>query len=113
MPNGHRLIDVSNAEHRRAYHPIRRKVLWEARGRTGVIRLVAIREDCQRQGHGRHLSRLNDAYTRDLGLRVLYLSAAPRAIGYDAKKDWHPHEWNPQELAGIAEGHLQVRKILA
>jgi GNAT superfamily N-acetyltransferase len=151
MPDAYRLIDVASGDHWRAYHAIRRTVLWEAHGHagydenhpddrmphhyplllafngkligttriddrrdgTGIIRLVAISEDHQRYGHGRHLSRLCDAYARRLEVGVLYVNAASEATSYYEKMGWHPHVWDLKELTGIVHGHVQMRKILS
>jgi GNAT superfamily N-acetyltransferase len=51
----------------------------------GVVRLVAIATDAQRQGHGRILSELVDDYALRLGLNTLLVNADPDAVGYYEK----------------------------
>src|SRR5215470_11135193 len=113
------LIKVTTENDWRAYHALRRRVLWEARGRsdydendadeylacshplllkfderpigttridncgdgTGVVRLVAIAIDMQRQGHGRVLSASVEAYARCLSIHTLFVNAAADAVG--------------------------------
>src|SRR6267154_2626172 len=57
----------------------------------GVVRLVAIAADAQRQGHGRILSELVDDYARRLGLNTLLVNADPDAVGYYEKMGWESH----------------------
>lgn len=151
MQTLYRLIKVSSSDHWQAYHHIRRKVLWENRGKrdyddkhpdehlpdhhplllllnngpigttrldnlgngVGVVRLVAIVETLQRNGHGRQLSSLVENYARDLGIHTLYVNAAPEALGFYKKMGWQLYEWDKEELVGIAEDCVQMRKILS
>jgi N-acetylglutamate synthase-like GNAT family acetyltransferase len=148
--NSYELIKVTDPSHWRAYHDIRRKVLWENRGKQGyddkhvdetlpnhhplllllnnnpigttrlddlkngygIVRLVAICRDIQRNGHGRHLSFLVEEFARNLGIKTLYVNAAPEALGFYKKTGWELYEWDAEELKGIAEDCWQMRKIL-
>lgn len=103
-----------------AFHAIRRKVLFENRGKresyienhpddsklgnhplimlyknvvVGVVRVdvcetvawlrrVAIREDLQRQGHGRVLVRLAEAFAKAEGCNKIRTNAAVEAVGF-------------------------------
>ena len=150
MQNNYELVKVTAPNHWKAYHDIRRKVLWENRGKLdyndrhadeylpenhplllllnnnpigttrlddlndgcGVVRLVAITDDFQRSGHGRQLSSLVEKYARGLGIKTLYVNAAPEALGFYEKLGWKYYEWDAEELSGIAEDCRQMRKIL-
>jgi N-acetylglutamate synthase-like GNAT family acetyltransferase len=78
----------------------------------GAIRLVAVRVNCQRQGHGRHLSRLAESYARDLPVSTLYVNASPDAVGYYEKMGWEHYIWDISELEGMAGDCIQMRKEL-
>jgi GNAT superfamily N-acetyltransferase len=78
----------------------------------GAIRLVAVRVNLQRQGHGRHLSRLTESYARDLLMNTLYVNASPSAVGYYKKMGWEHYIWNISELEGMAGDCVQMRKEL-
>jgi N-acetylglutamate synthase-like GNAT family acetyltransferase len=78
----------------------------------GVVRLVAIATDVQRQGHGRMLSELVEDYARHLGLNTLFVNADPDAIGYYDKMGWENYVWDRAELTGIASNCTQMRKAL-
>jgi N-acetylglutamate synthase-like GNAT family acetyltransferase len=145
------LVNVTTANDWHDYHALRRKVLWEARGRsgydenhlddrlpanhplllkvddrsigtvrvddfgngTGAIRLVAIADDAQRQGYGRALSHLVDKYAHGLGLRALFVNAAPDAVGYYEKTGWRAFVWDAAELTGFAADCTQMSKSLS
>lgn len=77
---------------------------------TGAVRLVAIEPDLQRQGHGRILSDYVENYARRLGIKTLYVNAAPEAVGYYEKLGWKPDVWDEGELVGIASGCRQMSK---
>jgi len=79
---------------------------------TGILRLVAITTDLQRQGHGRKLSELVDDFARGLFLHTLFVNAAPKAILYYEKMGWIRCLWNPVELTGIARDCVQMSKSL-
>lgn len=116
----HELRAPANQEEWRALHDIRRKVLFENRGKfdtyienhpddfktghhplvllykgdvIGVVRVevcervawlrrVAIREDLQRQGHGRVLLRLAETFAKAEGCDELVSNAADDAVGF-------------------------------
>jgi N-acetylglutamate synthase-like GNAT family acetyltransferase len=79
---------------------------------TGCVRLVAITAAEQGRGHGRALSTLVEELARSLGIHTLYVNAAPEAVGFYEKTGWTRHEWSAAELAGIAEGCVQMRKAI-
>ena len=150
MKNPYQLIKINSSSHWQSYHEIRRKVLWENRGKTdyddkfadeympnhhplllllndipigttrlddirngtGIVRLVAIANDFQRKGHGRHLSSLVETYALSLGVKILHVNAAPEALEFYKKLGWESYEWDKEELTGIAEDCMQMRKIL-
>ena len=82
------------------------------RGHKGVVRLVAIAADVQRQGHGRILSELVENYARGLDLNTLFVNADPNAVGYYEKMGWETHVWDRAELTGIASHCMQMKKAL-
>jgi N-acetylglutamate synthase-like GNAT family acetyltransferase len=51
----------------------------------GVVRLVAIASDVQRQGHGRSLSGLVERYAQQLGLHTLLVNADPAQLATTKK----------------------------
>ncbi len=79
---------------------------------TGIVRLVAIAPDLQRQGHGRVLAQLTEDVARVLEIRTLLVNAAPEALGYYERMGWHHHDWEPERDAAIAAGLIQLRKWL-
>src|SRR5258707_6238646 len=83
------------------YIPTHHPLLWKVDGRSigttrlddfgdgkGAVRLVTVATDVQRQGHGRVLSALVEAYACRLGIRYLFVNAAPEATGYYEKMGW-------------------------
>jgi N-acetylglutamate synthase-like GNAT family acetyltransferase len=78
----------------------------------GAVRLVAISGAFQKSGHGRQLSSLVENYARNLGIKTLYVNAAPEALGFYKKLGWEFYEWDTEELTDIAEDCEQMRKIL-
>jgi N-acetylglutamate synthase-like GNAT family acetyltransferase len=108
-------------EYRPASHPLMLRLNDRAIGTvrlddfgngTGAIRLVAIDAEFQGQGHGRALSDLVENYARRLGIRTLYVNAAPEAVGYYQELGWRPESWDGAELVGIASECLQMSKQL-
>ena len=119
----HELVAPADAAEWRTYHDIRRRVLFEARGRFGVyddslpdetasghhsrlllhhgdpigpiridvegataiFRLVAIRSEAQRVGHGRTMLSLAEQFARAEGCSRLITHAAPDAVGFYRK----------------------------
>jgi GNAT superfamily N-acetyltransferase len=82
----------------------------DRRGTLGVVRLVAIIRDKQREGHGRVLSELVEAEARRFGITRLQVNAHPNAVGYYERTGWKREEWDPAELVGIAAGGVQMVK---
>lgn len=78
----------------------------------GVVRLVAIAADRQRQGHGRALSDLVDAEARRRGMVRLDVNAIGTAIGFYERTGWRQEAWDPAELRGIAQACVQMVKVL-
>ena len=93
--------------------PIGTTRLDEFKESCGVARLVAIADDVQKSGHGRKLCSLVEDYARNLGIKTLYVNAAPEALEFYKKLGWGFYEWDAEELIGIAEDCQQMRKILA
>ena len=108
-------------EYRPAHHPLLLKFDGLPIGTTrlderglgaGVVRLVAIREQSQQQGHGRQLGRMVDTRARQLGLTTLYVNAVSQARDFYAKNGWHVFPWDPAELTGTFAVCIQMRKQL-
>jgi N-acetylglutamate synthase-like GNAT family acetyltransferase len=106
-------------EYRPANHPLLLKLDGRSIGTirlddfgngTGAVRLVAIAPDMQRHGHGRVLATLVEDYARRLGLKRLYVNAAPEAVGYYEKLGWRACIWNEAELVGIAVRSTQMSR---
>ena len=76
---------------------------------TGVVRLVAIRIGLRGQGHGKKLSELTQEFAKTLGIRTLYVNAAPEAVDYYKATGWELFSWNPAELTSIAKDCIQMR----
>ncbi len=76
------------------------------------MRLVAVDERFQRQGHGRVLAAMVEDYARNLGIRTLFVNAAPEAIVFYEKLGWERFSWDSNELVGIAADCVQMKKIL-
>jgi GNAT superfamily N-acetyltransferase len=88
-------------------------VRLDQRGSLGVVRLVAIRSERQREGHGRMLSDLIDGEALRLGITELRVNAAADAVGYYEKTGWAQGSWDPTELTGVAENCVQMTKLLS
>lgn len=106
LPNHHPLLLLLNNV------PIGTTRLDDFNDGYGAVRLVAISDDFQRSGHGRQLSSLVEEYARRLGIKTLYVNAAPEALGFYKKLGWEFYDWDADELTGIAEDCRQMRKIL-
>lgn len=75
---------------------------------TGGIRLVAIKTDRQRLGHGRVLSDLVLRRASALGLSTLFVNAAHDAIGYYQKTGWSDCSGHVPERLGMAADCRQM-----
>ncbi len=78
---------------------------------SAIVRLVAIDKPQQHQGHGRVLDRKIIEYAKTLGINCLYLNAAPEALGYYKKMNWHEFMWSAQEQAANPDC-TQMRKYI-
>lgn len=106
LPNHHPLLLKFDGQ------PIGTTRLDDKKDGTVVIRLVAIANEQQGQGHGRTLAEKTYNYAAQLGATQLYVNAAPEALGYYQKLGWEEYIWDQEELFGIAEDCIQMRKIL-
>jgi len=106
LPNNHPLLLRFDG---RAIGTIR---LDELGNGAGAVRLVAIRNDVQRQGHGSKLGAMVEDFARSLGLHTLFVNAAPDAVGFYRKMGWKLFIWDPNELSGIASDCVQMKKVL-
>lgn len=79
---------------------------------TAVVRLVAIKKGEQRKGHGKALDRKLLSYAKKKLISVLYVNAAPEAIGYYKKTGWQEHLWDASELQRSAKECIQMRKYI-
>jgi len=81
-------------------------------GAEGVVRLVAMAPERQRQGHGRAMSNLVDAEARRWGLGKLFVNAYEGAVGFYQHTGWMAESWDPGELVGAASHCVQMAKRL-
>lgn len=79
---------------------------------SGIVRLVAIRPEYQRQGVGRLMLMLVEKRARSLALHRLYVNSAPDATDFYKKLGFVPFVFDKRELDGIAEGCIQMCKFL-
>ncbi|GJD41961.1 GNAT family N-acetyltransferase [Methylobacterium bullatum] len=87
--------------------------LDDLRDGTGIIRLVAITASLRRQGHGRVLDMMVENYAREIGLRVLFVSAASDAEGFYMATGWTRVTTQAPELLGYADECVQMTKSIA
>jgi N-acetylglutamate synthase-like GNAT family acetyltransferase len=80
---------------------------------TGIVRLVAVRSDVQRRGHGTKLASMVDDFAATLGLHTLFVNAVADAVGYYEKLGWEFFDWDAAELALISGKGRQMRRFLA
>jgi N-acetylglutamate synthase-like GNAT family acetyltransferase len=80
---------------------------------TGIVRLVAVRGDLQRQGHGTKLAAMVDDFAVALGVHTLFVNAVADAVGYYEKLGWEFFDWDAAELALISGNGRQMRRFLA
>jgi GNAT superfamily N-acetyltransferase len=85
-------------------------VRLDVRGEIGIVRLVAIVADRQRQGLGRAMDAAVIAEARSRGISLLRVNAAADAVGFYEKTGWHKASWNPAELTGMARNAVQMEK---
>ena len=81
-------------------------------GNRGVVRLVGIVPELQRQGHGRMLGELIEAEARRRGMVKLGLNARQDAIGFYERLGWAPEVWDRNELETFAAHCAQMTKRL-
>ncbi len=106
-PKNHPLLFSRDGE------PIGTIRLDELGNNAGAVRLVAILPNEQRKGNGRVMAGMCDDTARALGLNMLFVNAAPEAIGFYEKTGWEHFSWNPAELVSIAKDCVQMRRRLA
>ena len=76
----------------------------------GIVRLVAIIPELQRQGHGRALGALIEAEARRRGMVKLGLNARQDAIGFYERLGWAAEIWDRAELETFAAHCTQMTK---
>lgn len=84
----------------------------DPRGEGGVVRLVGIVPNRQRQGHGAVLEGMVADYARTRGMTRLWVNAARDAVGFYEKRGWSPFVWGEEELATFARNCVQMVKPL-
>lgn len=84
----------------------------DPRGEGGIVRLVAIVPQQQRQGHGSVLEALLIDYARARGMKRLWLNAARDAVGFYEKLGWTPEVWDEVELATFGRNCVQMTKSI-
>jgi N-acetylglutamate synthase-like GNAT family acetyltransferase len=149
MPSLHKLSRPSTPAEWKVYHAIRRKVLFENRGRFGVyienhpdefkenhnpmllffageaigtvrmdldpesetaiLRLVAIKEEFQRKGHGERLLALAEEFAVNKGCSKLALNAAIDAVPFYKKYGFEEMIWREEERSSKS---IQMTKAL-
>jgi N-acetylglutamate synthase-like GNAT family acetyltransferase len=82
-------------------------------GNMGVIRLVAIVPELQRQGHGRVLAELVEDKAREFGMTKLALNARQDAVGFYERMGWSQEIWDRAELETFARHCAQMTKSLS
>lgn len=82
-------------------------------GATGIVRLVAILPELQRQGHGRLLGELIEAEARRRGMTRLALNARQDAVGFYERMGWSQEIWDRAELETFARHCTQMTKSLS
>jgi N-acetylglutamate synthase-like GNAT family acetyltransferase len=150
MSSIHKLSRPSTPDEWNAYHSIRRKVLFENRGRFGVyqedhpdefkenhnplllffddeaigtvridlaperkmaiLRLVAIKEDFQRKGHGEKLLALAEEFAISKECSMLVLNAAIDAVPFYKKYGFEEMIWSQEERN---DKSIQMTKLLS
>ncbi len=58
------------------------------------------------------MAEMVENYAKNLGIKTLYVRAAPDALVYYKKMGWEYFVWEQSELTGIAEDNGQMRKLL-
>ena len=84
----------------------------DPRGDGGIVRLVAIVPRLQRQGHGSTLETMLADYATARGMRRLWVNSAPDAVGFYERRGWIRKVWDEAELAGVAQGCVQMTRPL-
>jgi GNAT superfamily N-acetyltransferase len=77
----------------------------------GIVRLVAIVPERQRQGHGRALGELIDQEARRRGMLKLSLNARADAVGFYDRMGWAPEVWDRSD-EGMTAHCTQMTKRL-
>lgn len=80
---------------------------------SGIIRLVAIDQPFQRQGHGAVLHALFVKKAQESGFNKLFVNADMAAIGFYRRFGWKDCLWDPEELQGIIADCWQMSLSLA
>lgn len=76
----------------------------------GILRMVAIRPDCQRCGIGRIMITLLETRARSLAMEALYVYSAPDAVRFYEKLGFQPSIFDPATGAVFAAGGVQMHK---
>ncbi len=74
-----------------------------------IMRTVAVTTNSQRQGYGRIMLSLAEAYALKNGSRATVVFALPEAIGFYTKCGYEAHTWDPDGSFGSG---FQMRKLL-
>jgi len=100
-----------------AYHAIRRdEIIGTVRidlvGETQAgLRLIAIRRDLQRQGHGSVLLRLAEQTARGLGRTEIVINAHPTSLSFYLAHGYREGEW--RDAAPVPANLIRVGKRLS
>lgn len=74
------------------------------------LRLIAIRRDRQRQGHGTIMLCLAERAARQFGAREIVINAHPRALGFYLANGYVTGDW--QDIGPVPAGLVRVGKRL-
>ena len=93
-------------------HPVGTVRLDMREGNIAIVRLMAIKHEAQRHGHGQYMLMLIEEFARAEGVNKLLLNAAPEAEGFYMKLGFSPEVWDENELVGIAKNCMQMSKVI-
>ena len=79
-------------------------------GNVAVVRLVAIRGEKQRQGHGRKLLQLLEGEAARTRVKILRVYAAMDAVGFYERMGWEKRSWPRSEFEAPVGAVVQMEK---
>jgi GNAT superfamily N-acetyltransferase len=79
-------------------------------GNVAVVRLVAIKGEKQRHGHGRKLLQLLEGEAARTEIKILRVYAAMNAVGFYERMGWKKKSWPRSEFEAPAGAAVQMEK---